>query len=242
MIATPFERAELVRVQSIEWASACGEWVREEQERQQPAEASVIVPAPTSPKEAVNHPPHYNVHPSGVECIDIIEHFSFNIGNAVKYLWRADEKGKAVEDLRKAAWYVAREIELLTGEPMPRDGAWRAEPLRDAVPSSMLEKEIETLKEQLRHRRMEHAGERDLMWSDITKIRQALGFTAPTTFVTHIIMQQEILPAIARLRDIEAKFLPRVEQAEQSLAAMQALQKELQEATDLLAAHGLHRG
>lgn len=64
--------------------------------------------------EAVNHPKHYNAHPSGVECITVVEHMSFNIGNAMKYLWRADEKGAALEDLKKAAWYVQREIEKRT--------------------------------------------------------------------------------------------------------------------------------
>lgn len=61
-------------------------------------------------KEMVNHPDHYNAHPSGVECIDVVEHMSFNLGNAVKYIWRADEKGKALEDLEKAVWYLRREI------------------------------------------------------------------------------------------------------------------------------------
>ena len=61
--------------------------------------------------EAVNHPAHYNAHPSGVECIDVVEHMPFNIGNAVKYLWRAGLKGEALEDLKKAAWYVDREIQ-----------------------------------------------------------------------------------------------------------------------------------
>ena len=60
--------------------------------------------------ETVDHPPHYNAHPSGVECIQIVEHMSFNVGNAVKYLWRADEKGAPLEDLKKAAWYINREI------------------------------------------------------------------------------------------------------------------------------------
>ena len=60
--------------------------------------------------DPVNHPSHYTAHPSGIECIDITEHMSFCIGNAVKYLWRADLKN-GVEDLRKAAWYIAREIE-----------------------------------------------------------------------------------------------------------------------------------
>lgn len=64
--------------------------------------------------DPVNHPAHYNAHPSGIECIQVVEHMGFNIGNAVKYLWRADHKGDALEDLRKAAWYVQREIERRT--------------------------------------------------------------------------------------------------------------------------------
>lgn len=61
--------------------------------------------------EAVNHPKHYTGHPSGVECITVVEHMGFNLGNAIKYIWRADEKGNALEDLRKAEWYVRREID-----------------------------------------------------------------------------------------------------------------------------------
>lgn len=59
----------------------------------------------------VNHPKHYTSHPSGVECIQVVEHMGFNLGNAIKYIWRADLKNDAIEDLRKAAWYVQREIE-----------------------------------------------------------------------------------------------------------------------------------
>lgn len=66
------------------------------------------------PHDSVNHPGHYNSNPSGVECITVVEHMSFNIGNAVKYLWRAGEKGDALEDLRKAAWYVNREVERMS--------------------------------------------------------------------------------------------------------------------------------
>ena len=62
----------------------------------------------------VNHPPHYTGHPSGVECITVTEHMNFCLGNAMKYIWRAGEKGDAVEDLKKAAWYINREIERLT--------------------------------------------------------------------------------------------------------------------------------
>jgi hypothetical protein len=60
--------------------------------------------------DPVNHPKHYTSHPSGIECIDITEHLSFCIGNAVKYLWRADEKGAPIQDLEKAIWYINREI------------------------------------------------------------------------------------------------------------------------------------
>lgn len=67
---------------------------------------------PTVTKESVNHPNHYISHPSGVECIDIVEHMGFNLGNVVKYAWRADLKHDdgGVEDLKKAAFYIAREI------------------------------------------------------------------------------------------------------------------------------------
>jgi hypothetical protein len=61
--------------------------------------------------DIVNHPKHYTEHPSGIECIQITEHMGFNLGNAVKYIWRADLKGNAIEDLKKAAWYINREIQ-----------------------------------------------------------------------------------------------------------------------------------
>ena len=60
--------------------------------------------------DPVNHPTHYISHPSGIECIQITEHMGFNLGNAVKYIWRADLKGDAIEDLEKAKWYLEREI------------------------------------------------------------------------------------------------------------------------------------
>ena len=69
----------------------------------------------------VNHPTHYTSHPSGVECIEITEHYSFCVGNAIKYLWRAGLKkdgtladiDKEIEDVKKAAWYVQRHLENL---------------------------------------------------------------------------------------------------------------------------------
>jgi len=59
---------------------------------------------------AVNHPAHYNAHPSGIECIEIVEHFGFCIGNAIKYLWRCGLKDDEIQDLEKARWYIDREI------------------------------------------------------------------------------------------------------------------------------------
>lgn len=59
------------------------------------------------------NPDHYKSHPSGVECIQITEHMNFNRGNAVKYIWRAEEKGNLIENLKKARWYLDREITRL---------------------------------------------------------------------------------------------------------------------------------
>lgn len=73
-------------------------------------------------KDNINHPSHYNSHPSGIECIDIAEYHDFCIGNAIKYLWRAglksedgiSKKEKQIEDLKKAIWYIKREIKHLS--------------------------------------------------------------------------------------------------------------------------------
>ena len=62
----------------------------------------------------VDHPKHYTSHPSGIECIIVTEHMNFNIGNAVKYLWRSGDKGNMLEDLQKARWYIDREIQRLS--------------------------------------------------------------------------------------------------------------------------------
>lgn len=63
--------------------------------------------------DLINHPPHYTSHPSGIECIQITEHMGFNLGNAIKYIWRADLKGNSMDDLAKARWYITREMERL---------------------------------------------------------------------------------------------------------------------------------
>lgn len=73
--------------------------------------------------DQVNHPKHYTSDPSGIECIDVTRHRNFNIGNAIKYLWRAGLKedkdrkliDKQIEDLNKAVWYLVDEIHRLDG-------------------------------------------------------------------------------------------------------------------------------
>jgi hypothetical protein len=69
--------------------------------------------APKPPNDPVSNPAHYTSHPSGVEQIQVSEHMSFCLGNAIKYLWRAGLKGDAIEDLRKAVFYIEREIARL---------------------------------------------------------------------------------------------------------------------------------
>jgi hypothetical protein len=70
--------------------------------------------------DAVNHPAHYTSSAArcecgkGIECIQVTEHLGFNVGNAIKYLWRADLKGSRRTDLEKARWYVDREIGRLS--------------------------------------------------------------------------------------------------------------------------------
>ena len=61
-------------------------------------------------QDDIESPPHYTQHPSGVECIQITEHMSFCLGNVVKYVWRADFKDDDLGDLKKARWYLDREI------------------------------------------------------------------------------------------------------------------------------------
>ena len=73
--------------------------------------------------DQINHPKHYTSDPSGIECIDITRHRNFNIGNTIKYLWRAGLKedkdrkliDKQIEDLNKAVWYLVDEIHRLGG-------------------------------------------------------------------------------------------------------------------------------
>lgn len=79
------------------------------------ADGPAEVKASPEKYDPVNHPRHYTEHPSGIECIEVTRHFGFNLGNAIKYCWRADLKN-GVEDLRKAIWYIEDEIKKRAGQ------------------------------------------------------------------------------------------------------------------------------
>lgn len=70
-----------------------------------------VVDLPTQVNTLVDHPEHYNKHLSGIECIQVVQHFNFNMGNAIKYIWRADDKGNPIQDLEKAIKYLQFEIQ-----------------------------------------------------------------------------------------------------------------------------------
>jgi len=72
---------------------------------------------PTSYEDdKVNHPKHYNSHPSGIEAIEVARHMNFNLGNVLKYIWRSGHKFDRLEDLRKAQFYLNDEIDRLQQE------------------------------------------------------------------------------------------------------------------------------
>lgn len=78
----------------------------------------------TISSDRVNSPSWYTQHPSGIECITITRHYCFDIGNAIKYLWRCGLKqeggisntDKEIEDLKKAAWYINDRIKMLESQ------------------------------------------------------------------------------------------------------------------------------
>ncbi|MFD8594573.1 DUF3310 domain-containing protein [Kitasatospora sp. NPDC059646] len=78
-----------------------------------PAEASPTVEGANVGGDPVNHPSHYNWLPGGLEVIDITRHFPFVLGNVLKYIFRAEHKGRELEDLRKARWYLDYRIREL---------------------------------------------------------------------------------------------------------------------------------
>ena len=75
-------------------------------------------PLPELMGEKVNHPDHYGGKHNPYEAIKVIEawNLNFNIGNVIKYLARAGKKGDILEDLKKARWYLDREIKNREGK------------------------------------------------------------------------------------------------------------------------------
>ena len=71
-------------------------------------------------EEQVNHPSHYQ---QGIEPIEVIESWelNFSLGNAIKYILRSPYKGKQIEDLEKARWYIDREINRLKDEMVKKN-------------------------------------------------------------------------------------------------------------------------
>lgn len=90
--------------------------------------------------DPVNHPSHYTNHPSGIECIDVTRHMSFNLGNVVKYVWRAGLKDQTptVQDLEKAAWYLNDEIERRRRDELQAKRHQDAAVIKDEVKSIKL--------------------------------------------------------------------------------------------------------
>ena len=74
--------------------------------------------------DPINKPNHYNWHPTGVQCVEISEHFDANISKAIDYLWRYKHKGNPIEDLQKAAWFIQREIDTRLLAAKPPMGMW----------------------------------------------------------------------------------------------------------------------
>ena len=66
--------------------------------------------------DLVNNPSHYTSHPSGIEAIEVTRWMNYNLGNVVKYVWRADLKGNNIQDLEKAQFYLNDEIKRLKGK------------------------------------------------------------------------------------------------------------------------------
>ena len=87
---------------------------KEEPKQDNKLEFAVYQEKPTNPShDTVNHPKHYMN--GGIETIDFIEAkgLDFCLGNVVKYVARAGHKGDKLEDLKKARWYLDREIESI---------------------------------------------------------------------------------------------------------------------------------
>ncbi len=87
------------------------------------------------PFDVVERAKHYNLHASGVEAIELCELLPFNLGNALKYVWRAGEKDDRRQDLMKAHWYTERHHQQM---------------IRNEYPETNLCRHVEVLAERVR--------------------------------------------------------------------------------------------
>ena len=92
-----------------------------EEERWVDESLEEIIAREEEEEDVVNNPDHYNT--GNIECIDAIEESMSSVafkgylkGNCMKYLWRYDYKGKQVEDLKKAGWYLQKLTEMVIEE------------------------------------------------------------------------------------------------------------------------------
>lgn len=91
--------------------------------------ADVLITTGRTPAEGadplVDHPAHYNQHPAGIECIDVIAPMIFPVGNAIKHLWRAGLKPGTddVQDVEKAIWYLQYHLAQLKNPAVVVDGS-----------------------------------------------------------------------------------------------------------------------
>ena len=107
----------------------------------------------------MNHPSHYVSHPSGIECIQITEHMGFNLGNALKYVWRADLKNNAAEDLRKAIWYIERELaKREASEPVVAEGLFTSAQTGGTTSTYQSESYFDTMRKVSENLRLFNAG------------------------------------------------------------------------------------
>lgn len=94
------------------WVQYSDDTVMLKYDAEEAKDAVINIAEQLTKHDPVNNPKHYTAHPSGVECIEITRHMGFNLGNAMKYIWRCDLKGKDIQDLEKAVFYLQDEIEL----------------------------------------------------------------------------------------------------------------------------------
>ena len=129
-------------------------------------------------RELVHHPLHYNEHPSGIECIEVIEHMGFCLGNAVKYIWRADLKENAIQDLEKAIFYINREIDRRKDEARSEEESPREPDFNEHIKSDWAigtaEQDVQAYNQEGSVSDSEHKLQHDKAWEDYLRAQRTL--------------------------------------------------------------------